>query len=164
MAEPMLKRGSEGPDVKDLQEALIALDFKPGEADGVFAVFTESAVKAFQKWAGAMADGIVGPDTWAKLDDADRSDPTLRDGSAGVAVRGLQRRLIAAGLDIDEIDGRFGSQTEAAVRAFQERSELDVDGSPARRPGSASTPSRSTVDPPPARTSGSAADGASAGA
>jgi peptidoglycan hydrolase-like protein with peptidoglycan-binding domain len=128
MAEPMLKRGSEGPDVKDLQEALIALDFKPGEADGVFGVFTESAVKAFQKWAGAMADGIVGPDTWAKLDDADRSDPTLRNGDEGVAVRGLQRRLISAGLDLDEIDGRFGSQTEVAVRAFQERSELEVDG------------------------------------
>jgi peptidoglycan hydrolase-like protein with peptidoglycan-binding domain len=128
MAEPTLKRGSEGQDVKDLQEALIELDFKPGEVDGVFGVFTESAVKSFQNWAQTTADGIVGPATWAKLDDADRSDPTLRDGSTGVAVRGLQRRLIDAGFAIDEIDGRFGSQTEAAVRAFQGRSELEVDG------------------------------------
>lgn len=128
MAEPTLKRGSEGPDVESLQEALIELDFKPGAVDGVFGVFTESAVKSFQKWAQLMADGIVGPATWEKLDDADQSDPTLRDGSAGVAVRGLQRRLVDAGLDIDEIDGRFGPQTEAAVRAFQERSDLDIDG------------------------------------
>jgi peptidoglycan hydrolase-like protein with peptidoglycan-binding domain len=128
MAEPTLKRGSEGQDVKDLQEALIELDFKPGEVDGVFGVFTESAVKSFQNWSQTTVDGIVGPATWAKLDDADRSDPTLRDGSKGVAVRGLQRRLIDAGFGIDEIDGRFGSQTEAAVRAFQERSELEVDG------------------------------------
>jgi peptidoglycan hydrolase-like protein with peptidoglycan-binding domain len=128
MAEPMVGRGSEGQDVRDLQEALIELDFKPGEVDGVFGVFTESAVKAFQKWSQTMSDGIVGAETWAKLDDADRSDPTLRDGTEGVAVRGLQRRLIDAGFGIDEIDGHFGPQTEAAVRAFQERSELEVDG------------------------------------
>jgi peptidoglycan hydrolase-like protein with peptidoglycan-binding domain len=128
MAEPTLKRGSEGQDVKYLQAALIELDFKPGEVDGVFGVYTESAVKAFQKWTAVMADGIVGPSTWEKLDDADRSDPTLSDGSEGVAVRGLQRRLIAAGYGIDEVDGRFAAQTEAAVRAFQKRSELDVDG------------------------------------
>lgn len=128
MAEPTVKRGSEGPDVQDLQEALVELDFKPGEPDGVFGVFTESAVKAFQKWAQEMADGIVGPATWEKIDDADTSDPTLRNGDKRVAVRGLQRRLIAAGLDLDEIDGRFGPQTEAAVKAFQERSELGVDG------------------------------------
>jgi peptidoglycan hydrolase-like protein with peptidoglycan-binding domain len=128
MAEPTLKRGSEGQDVKDLQEALIELDFKPGEVDGAFGVFTESAVKAFQKWAQLEADGIVGPATWEALDDADRSDPTLRAGSTGVAVRGLQRRLIAAGFGIDDVDGRFGPQTEAALRAFQKRYELDVDG------------------------------------
>ena len=45
MAEPTLERGSEGPDVKDLQEALIELDFKPGEVDGKFGVYTESAVQ-----------------------------------------------------------------------------------------------------------------------
>lgn len=127
MAEPTLRRGAEGQDVSDLQRALIALDFKPGAVDGVFGVFTESAVKSFQKWAGAMADGIVGPATWEKLDDADRSDPTLRDGSEGVAVRGLQRRLIGAGMDVGEIDGRFGPQTAAAVREFQQRCDLDVD-------------------------------------
>jgi peptidoglycan hydrolase-like protein with peptidoglycan-binding domain len=128
MAEPVLKRGSKGQDVEDLQEALLELDFKPGEANGEFGVYTESAVKAFQKWTKLSADGIVGPETWEKLDDADRSDPTLREGSTGVAVRGVQRRLIAGGFGIDDIDGRFGAQTTAAVRAFQERNELDADG------------------------------------
>ncbi len=70
MAEPTLKRGSEGQEVRDLQEALVALDFKPGKLDGVFGVFTESAVKSFQKWAQITADGIVGPETREKLADA----------------------------------------------------------------------------------------------
>lgn len=77
MAETTLKRGSEGQDVKDLQEALIGLDFKPGAVDGVFGVYTESAVKAFQKWAQLTWDGIVGPATQTALDDA----PTGTTGS-----------------------------------------------------------------------------------
>jgi peptidoglycan hydrolase-like protein with peptidoglycan-binding domain len=128
MAEPTLQRGSEGPDVEDLQEALIELDFKPGAVDGVFGVYTDSAVKSFQRWAQVMPDGIVGAVTWERLDDADQTDPPLRSGSKGVAVRGVQRRLIAAGFDIGEIDGRFGPRTEAAVRELQERDGIDADG------------------------------------
>ena len=127
MAEPTLERGSKGDDVRDLQEALIELDFKPGAVDGVFGVLTESAVKAFQVWAMLAADGVVGPLTWEKLDDADKTDPTLKEGSKGVAVRGLQRRLIEAGYEL-EIDGRFGPATEAAVKAYQEANGLDADG------------------------------------
>ena len=128
MAEPTLERGSEGPDVKDLQVALAELDFKPGEPDGVFGVYTETAVRGLQSWAQIQADGIVGPRTWEKLDLADKSDPTLSDGSTGVAVRGLQRMLITREYDPGEIDGRFGAKTDAAVRAYQSDQGLDVDG------------------------------------
>lgn len=128
MAEPTLERGSEGQDVKDLQEALIELDFKPGRVDGVFGIYTDSAVRAFQTWATAAPDGVVGELTWEKLDDADRDDPTLHSGDAQVAVRGVQRRLKQLGFDPGEIDGRFGAKTEAAVRKLQEKYELDVDG------------------------------------
>jgi peptidoglycan hydrolase-like protein with peptidoglycan-binding domain len=128
MAEPTLERGSQGQDVKDLQEALIELDFKPGAVDGLFGVYTESAVKMFQSWASLDQDGIVGPLTWEKLDLADKSDPTLQEGSKGVAVRGLQRMLITRGFEPGEIDGRFGPKTEGAVRQFQSDQGLDVDG------------------------------------
>ena len=128
MAEPTLERGSEGPDVKDLQEALIELDFKPGEPDGIFGVYTESAARAFQTWAQVDVDGIVGPITWEKLDLADKSDPTLSKGSTRVAVRGLQRMLRTRGYNVGEIDGRFGPKTDAAVRAYQSDHGLDVDG------------------------------------
>lgn len=129
MAEPTLEKGSEGQDVKDLQEALIELDFKPGAVDGIFGIFTESAVRAFQTWATETADGIVGELTWQKLDEADKSDPTVKLGSEQVAVRGVQRRLIQLGFfDGGEIDGRFGPKTEAAVKAFQKRYDLETDG------------------------------------
>jgi peptidoglycan hydrolase-like protein with peptidoglycan-binding domain len=45
-------------------------------------------------------------------------------------VRGLQRHLLDAGHGTGEleIDGRFGTRTETAVKAFQEASGIAVDG------------------------------------
>jgi hypothetical protein len=59
-------------------------------------------VKSFQSWATVTADGVVGPTTWEKLDDADKSDPVLRNSSRDIAVRGLERRLIAVGFGVDD--------------------------------------------------------------
>jgi peptidoglycan hydrolase-like protein with peptidoglycan-binding domain len=60
MSEPILKKGSTDPAVRDLQEALKALGYDPGPVDGVFATKTENAVKAFQQAREITVDGIVG--------------------------------------------------------------------------------------------------------
>jgi peptidoglycan hydrolase-like protein with peptidoglycan-binding domain len=52
----------------------------------------------------------------------------LHRGDSGAAVRGLQRRLLAAGADPGPVDARFGPRTQAAVRAFQQAHHLDVTG------------------------------------
>jgi N-acetylmuramoyl-L-alanine amidase len=52
----------------------------------------------------------------------------LRTGATGESVRDLQRRLAAAGHVAADNPGVFGPATEAAVRAFQERRGLRVDG------------------------------------
>ncbi len=57
----LLKVGSEGADVKKLQEKLGV------EAIGKFGPKTEAAVKAWQKANGLKDDGIVGDATWSKL-------------------------------------------------------------------------------------------------
>jgi hypothetical protein len=51
----------------------------------------------------------------------------LRPGSQGAMVKKLQSSLVAAGHPV-EVDGQFGPETEAAVRAFQESHALPVDG------------------------------------
>ena len=61
------------------------------------------------------------PDPSAKL-------PTLRRGDRGDAVGLAQTELTNSGCPCGEIDGVFGQKTEEAVRAFQWKNGLDVDG------------------------------------
>ena len=128
MAEPILKRGSRQPEVRDLQAALKALGHDPGPIDGDFGARTESAVKAFQQAREITADGIVGRVTWINIDEADQSEPVLRMGSSGLPVRRLQARMSAVGFEMGGVDGRFGARTEQAVKQLQEQSKLGVDG------------------------------------
>jgi peptidoglycan hydrolase-like protein with peptidoglycan-binding domain len=65
--EVLLREGSRGPAVKQLQERLSAAGFSPGAADGEFGPKTRSAVEAFQRSRGLEVDGVAGQDTWAAL-------------------------------------------------------------------------------------------------
>jgi peptidoglycan hydrolase-like protein with peptidoglycan-binding domain len=128
MAEPVLKKGSKDPAVRDLQEALKALGHDPGAIDGVFGAKTETAVKAFQAAREIPADGVVGKVTWINIDEADQSHPVLKTGSAGLPVRRLQSRMSAVGFNTGGVDGRFGALTETAVKKLQQDFNLTVDG------------------------------------
>jgi hypothetical protein len=71
----LLKIGSRGQQVKDLQEFLGA------DADGIFGKGTEAAVKEWQTANGLDADGLVGPATWdamglATTDDSEKTFET----------------------------------------------------------------------------------------
>ncbi len=59
--------GSSGPGVRQMQQALAALDYPCGSADGVFGRRTRDAVVSFQKRNGLEADGIAGRATLEKL-------------------------------------------------------------------------------------------------
>jgi peptidoglycan hydrolase-like protein with peptidoglycan-binding domain len=128
MAEPLLKKGSTGEAVKQLQSALKDLGYDVGAVDGKFGTKTEQAVKAFQQDRGIDVDGIVGDITWLNIDEADMSNPTIRKGSKGNPVRRAQKRLTLGGWDTGGVDGIFGSSTESAVKRFQHDQGLTQDG------------------------------------
>jgi hypothetical protein len=65
-----LSPGATGAEVKNLQESLTALGYNPGKADGTYGPSTQAAVAEFQKANGLTADGVVGPATLAKLQQA----------------------------------------------------------------------------------------------
>jgi len=81
MATRMLRRGSVGPDVAELQAKLNDRDPTSLSAlavDGVFGPDTDARVREFQRLNGLEADGIVGPLTSAALD-ADNPSPQPTD-------------------------------------------------------------------------------------
>ena len=129
-ARPTLRRGDRGSYVLNLQNLLIALGYYSGAADGIFGPLTEQAVRNFQSANGLTVDGIVGPQTWAALDNTSGGQPrpTLRMGDRGSQVTRLQVKLIDLGYLTGPADGIFGSQTDAAVRGFQRDKGLTVDG------------------------------------
>ena len=123
---PVSRKGDEGHPVLTLQELLRAHGHQIG-VDGVFGPLTEAAVRAVQTSRGLTADGIVGPQTWPAV------IATVRRGSAGDAVRGVQVEFQFRNLSGDptqgvQIDGIFGPETEAAVRGFQQALTITVDG------------------------------------
>lgn len=70
----LLARGSEGPEVRGLQEKLNQAGAQPRlDTDGVYGERTEQAVRDFQKRHALSLDGIAGPETLRKLDEAPRS-------------------------------------------------------------------------------------------
>jgi N-acetylmuramoyl-L-alanine amidase len=54
--------------------------------------------------------------------------PILRVGMRGAAVSGLQARLQAIGVFGGAIDGIFGTETQEAVKAAQQKFNLESDG------------------------------------
>lgn len=62
-----LKRGSRGPNVLYLQQALRIMVINPKGTDGVFGPGCESAVSRYQSKKGLSSTGIVDIDTWEKL-------------------------------------------------------------------------------------------------
>lgn len=68
----VLKVGSRGSAVQDVQKKLVALGYNVGSsgADGIFGNDTKNAVIKFQGSVGISKDGIVGSVTLAKLNEA----------------------------------------------------------------------------------------------
>ena len=125
--------------------------------DGVFGSRMAATVRAFQKQFNLTADGMVGRQTWYKisyiyvsvkdlaeltsegevssgtLSDGTWGGTTLRQGSTGSAVEQLQFWLntlaqYESSIPSLTVDGVYGTGTANAVRAFQRKYGLTVDG------------------------------------
>jgi peptidoglycan hydrolase-like protein with peptidoglycan-binding domain len=117
--------------IPGLQVALRAHGLYHGRIDGVAGPKTRAAVRTFQRRRGLAVDGIAGPQTRRALGRLGRplfGSRVLRRGHVGWDVSVLQFLLDRRGLLNCEVDGRFGAETEAAVRRFQRRRRLAADG------------------------------------
>jgi len=132
--------GDRGRPVAEIRSRLELLGLVGGEsppdasAREVFGPDLDRAVRAFQQQRGLSVDGVVGVGTYRILEEArwrlgDRL-LTLVPGNvmAGDDVLALQQRLLDLGFQVGKVDGRFGSQTERAVRDFQRNVGVPPDG------------------------------------
>jgi peptidoglycan hydrolase-like protein with peptidoglycan-binding domain len=133
----ILRKGSKGADVVQLQQLLRASGYYRGDIDGDFGPGTASAVLSFQQAKGLGADGVVGVRTWQALSASGNftstatssiNSPLLVIGSSGQAVSEAQQLLKSKGYYSGRVDRDFGKQTQEAVIAFQTANSLTVDG------------------------------------
>jgi len=89
---PTLRKGSTGAYVKQAQ-ALLNEHGAALAVDGDFGAKTLAAVTAFQASHGLVADGIIGPKTWAALDMMPSTTPVMPTPTT------VRERVIAAALD-----------------------------------------------------------------
>lgn len=95
-----LQKGSTGSDVRTLQTNLNTLGFDCGKVDGIFGTSTLAAVKKFQQKYNLGVDGVVGKNTFKKLEElltskkittttrgTSKSSVTLSSGSAPTVAK-----------------------------------------------------------------------------
>ncbi len=131
----VLRLGDRGQGVTDLQNRLRSLGYFYGNVDGVFGSETQSAVTQFQRDRGITADGIVGAEVYAALNNTSTpgtNPPPISSGGFTIGdenpqVLTLQQQLNAAGYSVPTT-GYYGTQTRDAVLRFQQAQGLPATG------------------------------------
>ncbi|MBR2441746.1 MAG: spore cortex-lytic enzyme [Clostridia bacterium] len=86
----VLRQGSKGGEVREVQRRLKLWGYYKGSVDGVFGAGTRSAVIAFQKKNGLTADGVVGKSTYKALGMTSSYEALLgQSGGGSTAVNGF---------------------------------------------------------------------------
>jgi len=141
----VFRLGDSGPAVAQIIGLLKRIDLLGDSADvpeqsrisasePVYDESVELAVRAFQQQRGLTVDGVVGPLTFRRLDEArwrlgDRILTHLPGNlMAGDDVYALQGRLLDLGFRVGRLDGFFGPETESGVREFQRNFGIPPDG------------------------------------
>ena len=132
LGQPTVKLGDTGDAVAQAQRALRRTPNTTLAVDGEFGPLTETATKEFQQSVGLNPTGVVDDSTWRLLPNGSPM-PTLSEGDTGDAVTSLQQVLTQGAVGLwgttpKGVDGEFGPNTAASVRAFQKWARLEPDG------------------------------------
>ena len=131
----VLEAGASGDSVKRLQQALKALGYFTREPDGAYGDATVAAVRRFQMANGleetGVADGVLNlrlynesPVTWEEF----LRGSAAEAGETGLKVHTLQYWLQRKGYFEGECTGRYGEETQRAVRQFQTDIGMEASG------------------------------------
>ena len=126
----LAKAGMRGDDIRRIQQRLYEMGYLAKEeyVTGYFGDMTEQAVKSIQKNNGVLVDGKVGHDTMELLYSEDTKPNLLSYGDKSDVILECQNRLKELGYLTTKPDGQYGNDTVAAVKLFQSRNDIVVDG------------------------------------
>ncbi len=119
--------GDEGTDVSELQRRLVELGYLQ-DVTGEFGIYTQKAVKAFQKANNLSADGTIGQETREMLYSDEAKAKALSYGDTAEILKTYQERLKKLNYYNGAINGIFNSELRDAVKAFQNKNGLIADG------------------------------------
>ncbi len=124
------KLGMDGADIKRIQQRLYEMGYLSSidMVTGHFGDVTEGAVKKMQENNGLAADGKVGEMTVDLLYSEDAKPNLIAYGEQSDIVLASQKRLKELGYLTTTPDGKYGNDTLIAVKQFQSRNDLVVDG------------------------------------
>ena len=150
--------------VVDLQTRLMELDYmEPDEPTDFYGPQTDYSMQLFQRQHDLQVDGIAG-DSTVKLLNSDEAKPyTVMLEAQGTDVKGLQERLAELRYFYGSPTGYYGTETESAVKAFQKRNDLFVDGKVGSMTREAMYSTSVKAAPEPEPTSNSGSSGSSSG-
>ncbi|MFC4784412.1 glycoside hydrolase domain-containing protein [Nocardioides sp. MAHUQ-72] len=122
------QRTPDAGQVSALQCLLKEHEVYGGKVNGVYNAKTVAAANAWQQQHGLEVSSTWSRTSWMTLL-ADGDRPVLKIGSAGPAVRRVQRALNAASRSSQVVvTGVFSPATQSALRAWQDRAGLTVEG------------------------------------
>lgn len=115
-----------GNDVREAQTLLAHYGYDI-TIDGRFGVHSDACTRSFQASKMLLSNGIIDAITWTELL-AKRADRLLRGGTSGRDVVWVQR-IVNRTIDAQIAHhGIFDADTQVAVKTFQEKNNLVVDG------------------------------------
>ena len=124
------QHGDSGTDIVELQQRLYQLGYLASSSDitGTFDEKTQTAVQKFQEMNSLDPDGKIGRQSQNLMYSEEVKPNLVAIGEKSDIVLAAQKRLYLLGYLTSEPDGNFGQGTAMAIREFQSRNDLVVDG------------------------------------
>lgn len=124
-----LRYGDDNGSVAALHARLMELGYMDyDEVESLYTVATENAVKLFQRANDLDQTGVATPALQEMLYAENAQSYRAKRNDNGMDVKDAQERLMFLGYYTNKVSGYYGPQTETAVRLFQSKNDLPIDG------------------------------------
>ncbi|MCR5330167.1 MAG: peptidoglycan-binding protein [Lachnospiraceae bacterium] len=126
----LIENGMRGPDIVTIQSRLYELGYLSSQKyiTGFYGDITEAAVRKMQEANSFVVNGTIDLDMMEMLYSESIKANVLSLGDQSDIIRACQERLRILGYFAATPDGYYGDITLAAVKLFQARNDLIVDG------------------------------------